>query len=240
MKGPDHRGNSGAPPAPWDVGVWPPGGSLARRQRPGMHPQGAPRRQMPEASATRRNTAGRPGRGVPPGCPGAGRLRRWPSSECCLHAVVGPPGIRTGPGGNAPGALGGPSPYPARPAQSARPRPIFERGSSVPSRKFAGDGVASGHFAGKAMRLASCGLWPRKPSGCPPWPRQAPLRERCWARRSSHGCWPSKLHVFASRAASVCSNPRGPYRGRRGDASPGPPTRSVASRISPRISNSPH
>ncbi len=29
------------------------------------------------------------------------------------------------PGGNAPGALGGPGPYPARPAQNARPRPIY-------------------------------------------------------------------------------------------------------------------
>jgi len=65
---------------------------------------------MQEASATRRNTAARPGRGVPPGCFWAGRLLCRRSSPCSRHGIVAPSRIHPGPGGNAQRALPGPDP----------------------------------------------------------------------------------------------------------------------------------
>ena len=41
------------------------------------------------ASATSRNTAARPRRCVPPGCPRAGRLLCWPFAACSRHALSG-------------------------------------------------------------------------------------------------------------------------------------------------------
>jgi hypothetical protein len=64
MKGSDRGKISGAPPAPGDA------------------PRGAARRTMLGASATSCNTAVRPGRGVPPGCPWAGHLPCRPSAAC--------------------------------------------------------------------------------------------------------------------------------------------------------------
>ncbi len=65
---------------------------------------------MQEASATRRDTAARPGRGVPPGCPWAGRLLWRRSSPCSRHGIVAPSRSRPGPGSNAPRALPGSDP----------------------------------------------------------------------------------------------------------------------------------
>ena len=65
---------------------------------------------MQEASATRRDTAERPGRSVPSGCPWAGRLLWRRSSPCSRHGIVAPSRIHPGPGSNAPRALPGPDP----------------------------------------------------------------------------------------------------------------------------------
>ncbi len=73
-------------------------------------PRGAVRRAMPYPSSRRRNKGERLTRGVPPGCPGAGRLLRWFSSMCSRHILVEPSGIHTAPGSNAPRALRRPDP----------------------------------------------------------------------------------------------------------------------------------
>ena len=65
---------------------------------------------MPCPSSRRRNKGERLTRGVPPGCPGGGRLLRWFSSTCSRHAFVEPSGIRTAPGSNAPRAPRWPGP----------------------------------------------------------------------------------------------------------------------------------
>jgi len=64
-------------------GPWGPAsrGSLARRSRPGMGRE-ARRGRKGGPLSTSRNEAGRPGRGVPPGCRRAGHLLCRPSSAC--------------------------------------------------------------------------------------------------------------------------------------------------------------
>ena len=83
--------------------------SLARRQRPGMRGKAWGGRQG-GALPTSRNTATRPGRGVPPGCHWAGRLLCRCFSPCSRHGIVAPPRIHPGPVSNAPRALPGSDP----------------------------------------------------------------------------------------------------------------------------------
>ena len=143
---------------------------------------------MQGASATSRNAAGRPGRGVPLGCPGAGRLRRWPSSECCRHAVGGPPGIRSGAGGNAPGAFRGAGPRDARrgeegDAVSHRQRAATTQMAPNPLRPWgrSADGTGS-----RRRPAAMKGPGHRGNSGAPPapWDGAQGAARKAWRHHS--------------------------------------------------------
>ena len=89
-----------------------------------------------------------------------------------------------------------------RPAQAAAGPPKQTARARAPGKRRAGGEVLGLHPLPMtpASRAQSRG---RQPA----WPRRSPLWGRRLARRCSHGCWASKLHAFASRPASVCSNP---------------------------------
>ena len=195
---------------------------------------------MWDASATRRDTGARPGRGVPLGCPRAGPLRCRPSSACrparlprAFANPLRPGGQRAGspprarPRDARHGEEGDAVPHRRRAATTQMaPNPLRPNGlprhgpvcGVVAPRRCAEDianvappCIRSRGAGNAAYGSFSAACWARG------WPRPALARKgrfegRRRSRRPSHGCWPSKLHGFASRAASVCSDPSG--RGR--------------------------